>query len=79
MTENKDTNKPMTRKQLSLLIEKKGGIVKKSVVKGLDYLVIGSAGSDKYAYGSKGTKQAKAEEQGTEIISEVEILEALEY
>ena len=75
---NEATEKPYTRAEVSTLIEKQGGIIKKSVVSSLDYLVIGGLGSDKYLAGTKGTKYTKADQQeNTQIISDTELFEVL--
>ena len=80
LTLQKDSDKSLTRNIVSKMIETKGGIIKKSVLKSLDYLVIGEAGSDRYTKGTKGKKYTKAEEQqNTNIISETELLKALKY
>ncbi len=80
LTPQKDGEKPLTRNMVSKMVEAKGGITKKTVVKSLDYLVIGEGGSDRYKEGTKGKKYTKAEEQpNTTIISETELLKALDY
>ena len=61
-------------------ILEKGGIVKKSVIKSLDYLVVGGLGSNLYSEGSKGNKILRAEEQSnTTILTEDEFFEAINY
>ena len=76
----KGSEESLTRNIVSKMIEAKGGIIKKSVIKSLDYLVIGGAGSDRYTKDTKGKKYIKAEEQqNTTIISETELLKALDY
>ncbi len=62
-TKQKDSDKPLTRKQVSDLVTQQGGIIKGSVTKGLDYLVVGGKGSILYSSGTKGDKIIKAEEQ----------------
>ena len=80
LTPQKDGEKPLTRNMVSKMIEAKGGIIKKTVIKSLDYLIIGEGGSDRYKEGTKGKKYIKAEEQqNTTIISETELLKALDY
>ena len=75
---NEATEKPYTRAEVSTLIEQQGGIIKKSVIRSLDYLVIGGLGSDKYLEGTKGTKYIKAEQQeNTQIISDTELFKVL--
>ena len=80
LTLQKGSEKPLTRNMVSKMIEAKGGIIKKAVIKSLDYLVIGEGGSDRYKEGTKGKKYIKAEEQqNTTIISETELLRALDH
>lgn len=78
-TNNKETNKEYTRKEISLLIEQKKGIIKKSVTKSLDYLVVGGLGSAMYSSGLKGNKIIKAENQeNTRILTEKDLVDALD-
>jgi len=80
LTLQKGSEKLLTRNMVSKMIEEKGGIIKKGVIKSLDYLVIGEGGSDRYKEGTKGKKYTKAEEQqNTTIISETELLKVLDY
>ena len=80
LTLQKGSQKPLTRNMVSKMIEAKSGSIKKTVIKSLDYLVIGEGGSDRYTKDTKGKKYAKAEEQqNTTIISETELLRALEH
>ena len=46
-TLQKGNEKPLTRNMVSKMIEAKGGSIKKTVIKSLDYLVIGEGGSDR--------------------------------
>jgi NAD-dependent DNA ligase len=79
-TQSKNSDDLLTRNQVSKLVEDKGGIVKKSVIKSLDYLVVGGLGSNLYSAGTKGQKIMKAEEQeNTRILSEDEFFEAINY
>ena len=79
-TLQKDGKIPLTRTMISELVVAKGGIIKKTVIKSLDYLVIGGAGSDRYKEGTKGSKYTQAQQQpDTKIISEEELLDALGY
>ena len=78
-TINKESEKEYTRTEISLLIEKRNGIIKKSVLKTLDYLVVGGLGSTMYSSGLKGNKIIKAESQeNTRILTEKELLKALD-
>lgn len=52
----------MSKSELSKILEDNGAIVKKSVVKDLKYLVVGSKGSDRWAHGNYGTKVKRAME-----------------
>ncbi len=58
-----------SREHFKELVEKKGGIVRNSVSKNLDYLVVGE---------NPGSKLSKAERLGVEIINEEELLKLLE-
>ncbi len=79
-TKKKNSDDLLTRKQVSELVENEGGIVKKSVVKTLDYLVIGGLGSSLYSEGSKGSKFQKAEQQSnTTILTEDDFFDAINY
>ncbi len=57
------------REYFKELVEKKGGIVRNSVSKNLDYLVVGE---------NPGSKLRKAEQLGVKIIGEKELMELLE-
>ncbi len=57
------------REYFKELVEKKGGIVRSSVSKNLDYLVVGE---------NPGSKLKKAEQLGVKIIGEKELMELLE-
>ncbi len=79
-TKQKNSDDLLTRKEVSELVEKEGGIVKKSVVKTLDYLVVGGLGSNLYTEGTKGSKFQKAEQQSnTTILTEDEFFKAVNY
>ena len=52
----------MQKKDLSILLESMGAIIKNNVTKTLDYLFVGDKGSDKWAQGNYGTKIKKAME-----------------
>lgn len=79
-TKQKGSDKTLTRNILHELIEKKDGIVSKSVTKNLDYLVVGGLGSSRYIAGSKGKKIIKAEKQlNTKILTEEEFLDLVEF
>ena len=79
-TKKKGTDDLLTRKQVSELVIDKGGIVKKSVVRSLDYLVVGGLGSNLYSEGTKGKKILKAEEQeNTRILTEKDFFETIDY
>lgn len=79
-TYNAKTEKLLTRQQQTELIKAKGGVVKSSVTRGFDYLVVGGKGSKQYSSGSKGDKSLKAEQQeNTSIITEKELLDELGY
>lgn len=63
-------------------VEKSGGIVVSSVSKKVDYVVVGSLGSDAYSFGNYGTKVKKAMELQAEgvpisIIEEATLMDAL--
>lgn len=51
-----------SRAQCEEFIRKRGGDVKTSVTKGLDYLVVGGMGSEEWKHGSFGTKILKAQQ-----------------
>lgn len=60
----------MNRKDFSAFLAEKGAVIKSSVTKKLDYLVVGEFGSDKWSQGNYGTKIKKAmelNEKGCEI------------
>lgn len=52
----------MSRKDFENLLSEKGAIVKTTIIKKLDYLIVGSLGSDKWIQGNYGTKVKKAME-----------------
>ena len=52
----------MSRKELENFLSEQGAVIKKSVVKKLDYLVVGNQGSDLWIQGNYGTKIKKAME-----------------
>lgn len=73
----------VSKSELTALLEKKGAIVKKSVLKSLDYLFVGSQGNAQWSSGTYGTKIKKAielQESGADvkIVTESVLLEALE-
>ena len=79
-TKQKDSEELLTRSQVTELLEKEEGIVKNSVIKTLDYLVVGGLGSNLYSEGVKGKKILKAEQQpNTMILSEDEFFKAINY
>lgn len=51
-----------TREQIINRLTELGGIVKSSVIKSLNYLIVGSNGSDQYKSGTKGSKHKLAEQ-----------------
>lgn len=51
-----------SRSEITKLLEQKGGIAKKSIISKLDYLFIGSVGSESWSFGNYGGKVAKAME-----------------
>jgi len=60
-----------TKQEVTDFIQGKGGIVKRSVSKTIDYVVIGNYGSDRYTHGTYGTKVTKAmslQDQGSTIM-----------
>lgn len=72
-----------SRERIINRIVELGGIIKKDIVKSLDYLIVGNQGSKDYKSGSKGSKIEKAEhfnEKGAsiKIISESEFFKELE-
>ncbi len=52
----------MQKKELSMMLESMGAIIKNTVSKSLDYLFVGDKGSDKWSQGNYGTKIKKAME-----------------
>lgn len=69
----------MSKMDLSALIENMGGIVKKNVTKTLDYLFVGSKGSDQWSQGNYGNKVKKAMEYNDKgasiaIVKETDIM-----
>lgn len=69
----------MSRAELAEYLEKQGAIIKNSVVKNLDYLIVGNKGSALWAQGNYGTKIKKAMEFNSkgcniEIIKEDDLL-----
>lgn len=59
-----------SKAEVEALLESKGATIKKSVVKSLDYLIVGGKGSDAWSSGNYGTKVKKAlewNEKGSEI------------
>lgn len=70
------------KSELETMLEKKGAIVRKSVVKRLDYLFVGSEGNERWVAGNYGTKIRKALElqkagANVEIVQEPALFEAL--
>lgn len=69
----------MSKVELSSILSQRGAIIKNSVVKSLDYLIVGSKGSDQWIHGNYGSKIKKAMElrakgAKVEIIKESDIL-----
>ncbi|MDR2456943.1 MAG: BRCT domain-containing protein [Clostridiales Family XIII bacterium] len=60
------------RKKVEILIQKKGGNVKKGVTKNVDYVIIGGLGNRSYVNGTYGTKVKKAMELGVKVIKETD-------
>ncbi|MHA1226987.1 MAG: hypothetical protein ACTSPV_09630 [Candidatus Hodarchaeales archaeon] len=75
---NPETGEFYRRKKVETLILDAGGIVKKSVVRTLDYLVVGRGESKRCKDITQGRKYIKAKSQSnTLIIDEDELFEAL--
>ncbi|MHA1973338.1 MAG: BRCT domain-containing protein [Candidatus Hodarchaeales archaeon] len=73
-----ETGKPYPRNKVEAMISDAGGITKKSVVRSLDYLVVGRRKSPKIQDITQGRKYIKAKSQSnTLIIDEDELFEAL--
>ena len=78
LTLDPETEKPFTRTALETIVLTRGGQIKKGIVRSLDYLVVGGAGSSRYAHGTKGKKLLQAEQQAnTQILSETQFLETI--
>lgn len=70
------------KESIADLIEQQGGVVSKGVKKTCSYVVVGGQGSDRYKYGSYGTKVVKAmelQEKGVpiQIITEQQLFSVL--
>lgn len=73
----------MPKSELSAILENQGAIIKNSVVKDLDYLIVGNKGSSHWVQGNYGTKIKKALELQSKgcsisIIKEDDLLTAIE-
>lgn len=72
----------MSKAELTTLFEGKGAIVRKNVVRTLDYLIVGDKGSENWSFGNYGTKIKKAMEYNEKgasikIIRESDILSSV--
>mgnify|MGYP002408961253 FL=1 len=49
-----------TKDEIGIIIESRGGAIAKGVSKKIQYVIVGGAGSEKWAYGNYGSKVKKA-------------------
>lgn len=70
--------KEITREEAESIIKLRGGSVKSSVTKTVQYVIVGSLGSERWIRGSYGQKIEKAKALGIPIISEENFLEVMQ-